>query len=128
MAKIYAIYSTSALYRPMMNSKGYCIALAKRDYLRPGLYAGPLFRKHKLPSCEVSLRLGQQDCNLYRKDMLSIQVLVKAVVVSRAILKKQRCGPLLACVVTSSDEVGMILWVLDLDSQSLVPTICDRGQ
>ena len=82
MAKIHAINSASTLYRPMVDRKGDCITLAKRDYLRSGLHSGPLFGEHKLASCEVSLGLGQENCNLDWKDMFSVDVLVKTVVVS----------------------------------------------
>ena len=82
MAKIHAIYSASTLHGPMVNCKSYCITLAKWDYLRPGLHPGPLFGEHKLSSSEVSLGLGQENCNLDWKDMFSVDVLVKTVVVS----------------------------------------------
>jgi hypothetical protein len=82
-----------------------------------------LLRQHKLPSGEIPLRLRKQDGYLYGKDVLSVKILVKTVVVAGAVLKKQRSGPLLARIMASPNKIRVALRIAHLDLHGLVPAI-----
>ena len=56
------------------------------------MHAGPLLREHEFAAGEISLRLGKQDRDLDRKDVLSVKILMQAVIVARAVLQEQRGG------------------------------------
>jgi hypothetical protein len=86
VTKVDTIGSPRALYGPVVNREGHGVTLVKRNDLRSRLHTGPLLREHEFSSGEISLRLGKQDRYLNRKDMLSIEVLVEAVVVAGTLL------------------------------------------
>ena len=79
-----------------MNRKNDAIALLKRHHHRTGLHPGPLLRHNELSAAEIIARLRQQDRELERKDVLSIQVLVQTVIVVHSILQQQGRGTSLA--------------------------------
>jgi hypothetical protein len=74
----------------MMNGECNRVALTQRNYLGPRLHSRSLFGEYELPPLKISPRFGEKECHLYRKDMFAIEVLVQTVIVSRALLQKQR--------------------------------------
>ena len=70
-----------------MHGEDHAIALAQRHDFRTRLHARPLFGQHKFAAVEIALRLGKQDRDLQRKDVLAVQVLMQAVVVVNAVLQ-----------------------------------------
>ena len=75
-----------------MHGESDAIPLAQRYYLRSRLHARTLFGEHKFAAGEITFRFRKKECHLDWKDMLSIKILVKAVVISRSILEKERGG------------------------------------
>jgi hypothetical protein len=71
----------------MMHSESNRIALAQWYNLRTRLHPRALFREYEFAALEIALRFRKQECNLDRKDMLSVKVLMKAVIVSRTVLQ-----------------------------------------
>ena len=128
MTKVDAVGSSRALYGPVVNREGHGIALVKRNDLGSRLHTRPLLREHEFAPGEISLWLGKQDGDLNRKDVLSVEVLVEAVVVAGAVLQEQRGGSQLPCVVAPLDEIGVPLWISHLDSHCLVPAIRDWSE
>src|ERR1700679_4056872 len=104
MPQIHSIRAPRTVYSTMMHGECDCIPLMEIDYLRPGLHAGPLLGKNEFSPSEVCGRLRQKDCDLNGKHMLSIEILVKAVVITRPILKKQGSWLFLAGFMASSNE------------------------
>ena len=79
----------------------YGVALAERNHLWPRLHTRPLLGEDELTAREISLRFRQQDCYLYREDVLPVNILVQAVEVTFAVLEEQGRRSRLSCVVTS---------------------------
>ena len=75
---------------PTPDGEDHPVALPKRHDFRPGLHPGPLLGHHELPSGEIAARLGQQNRDLQREHVLTIDVLVKTVVVPGRIAEQQR--------------------------------------
>src|SRR5438477_8202996 len=121
MPHIDPVEAARPFHRTMMNSKGDGVSLAQWHHLRPGLHPGTLFGQHKLTAREVPFRLREEKRHLDRKDVLAIEVLMQAVVVPRAVLKKQRRRTHLSCLVAKPDEVGVSVRVASLDSQGVIP-------
>jgi hypothetical protein len=128
MAKVHAIGSARPLNWTMMDREGHSISLAKGHDFGPGLHAGPLLGQHKLASGEIALRLRKQDSNLYGKNVLSVKVLVKTVVIAGAVLEEQWSRPPLTRIVASPDKVRVSLRVAYLDLHCLVPAIGHGGE
>src|SRR5689334_22482678 len=104
MSHVDAIESARALRRPNMHRKGHAVALAKRHDLSPRLHAWTLFGQHEFATGEIAIRLGQQDRDLQRKDMLAIEILMQAVIIARPILQQQRRRPGLTRLVASLEK------------------------
>jgi hypothetical protein len=128
VTEVDAIGASRALYGPVVNREGHGVTLMKRNDLRSRLHTGPLLREHEFAPGEISPWLGKQNRYLNRKDVLSIEVLVEAVVVAGGVLQEQRGGSRLPCVVASLDEIGVAHWIAHLDSHCLVPAIRDRSE
>jgi hypothetical protein len=71
----------------MVHGEGYAITLAQRYHLRSRLHARTLFGEHKFAAREIPSRFRKKECHLDWKDMLSIKILVKAVVIACLILQ-----------------------------------------
>ncbi len=109
-----------------MYGEGYSITLAQRHYLRPRLHPRTLFGEHKFAAREISSRFRKKECHLYRKHMFSIKILVKAVVIARSILQKERGGTKLPCIMASLHEVRVFLRIANVNSHRKVPLVGDR--
>src|SRR5256886_9017878 len=126
VTKIHAIHSASACHRAMMHGEDYRVSLAKRHDLGPRLHAGPLLRNDKLPPGEVLTRLRQQDRHLQRKDTLSVEILVQAVVVTGPVLKQQRGGTGLAGRAAAGHKFLMRHGKASRHAQLFVPAVGER--
>ena len=110
----------------MVNGKCYTVSLTKWNYLRTRLHTRPLFGEDKLTSQKVSRWLRQEKGNLYGEDVLSVQVLMQAVIISLTVLQKQGCRTKLSSLVAPLDEVGVLLGIPCFDTHGEIPTIGDR--
>ena len=86
VTQVDAIEAARALYRSMMHREDHAVALAERHNLDARLHAGSLFREYEFATGEVSSRCREQKRDLQREDMLAIEILMQAVVVTLAIL------------------------------------------
>ena len=77
---------------------------------------------------EVRAGIGQQNRQLEREGVLTVEVLMQAVVVVDSVLKEKRRRPYLTCTVTTLDEVGMLFRIAHIDSHRFIPTIGDGDQ
>ena len=123
MSQIDAIGATRALHGPLVNCEGHCIALAEWNDLRSRLHARALLREYEFAASKVPLRLGEEDRHLNGKNMLPVEILMEAVVVTGAVLEEQRSRPQLARIVTSPHEVRMLLWIADLNPHCFIPSV-----
>ena len=96
VAQLRAVVAPLALHRTAVDREDDGIALAQRHDRGARLHARALLGQHEFATAEVDPRLRQQHRHLQRKDMLSVQVLVQAVVVASAVLQQQRRGSALA--------------------------------
>jgi len=99
-----------------------------RHHFRPGLHSGTLFGQHKFTACEIASWFGEEERNLNWKYMFAIQILMQAVVVPRAILKKQRSWAHLSGFVATVDEVCVFARVTGGDSHGMIPLVPNRRQ
>src|SRR5260370_615985 len=60
--------------------------------------------------------------------MLAIEVLVQAVVIVGTVLEQKRCRSELARLVAPLDEVCMLLWIANINTHRLVPSIGNRNK
>src|ERR1051325_8531481 len=88
-----AIGAAGALHRAMMHRKDHRVAAAERHHRSARLHPWPLLGDHELAADKILTGLRQQECDLQRKYMLAIEVLVQAVVVARHIFEQQRGRP-----------------------------------
>ena len=109
----------------------YGVALAERNHLWPRLHTRPLLGEDELTAREISLRFRQQDCYLYREDVLPVNILVQAVEVTFAVLKEQWRGSCLSCIMASLQKLFVSVRISDFNFHSRVPAIrnrCERGK
>jgi hypothetical protein len=107
----------------MMHREGYAITLAQWYDFRSRLHARTLFSEHKFAAREISARFRKKECHLDWKDMLSIKILVKAVVITRPIMQKQWGGAMLPRIVASLYEVVMFLRITNVNPHGEVPLV-----
>ena len=108
VTQVHAIRTARTLHRPVVNRENNAVALTKRHDHRPALHARALLRHDELTAGEVRAGVGQQNSQLEREDMLTVEVLVQAVVVVDSILKEKRRRPHLTGIVATLDEVGVL--------------------
>jgi hypothetical protein len=87
MPEIHAIHTSSTLHRTIVNGEHYTIAPTKWYHLGPGLHSRALLRHDELATIEVPTGLREEDRQLQREDMFSIEVLVQAVVIACTVLQ-----------------------------------------
>src|SRR5580704_17083629 len=104
MAQIDAISPARPLHRPLAHGKDDAVALRKRRDLRALLHARALLGQHEFAAGEVMARLGEQDRELQRKEMLAVHVLVQAMVVAGAVAQEQRRRSLLTRLMAAREE------------------------
>src|SRR5437868_10066901 len=101
MTEIYSINAARTLDRPVVHREDNAVSLAQRHHLRTRLHARPLLGHHELASMEVASWFREKNRQLQREDVLSIQILMKTVVISRSILQQQRSRFALPSLVTA---------------------------
>lgn len=115
----------------MTHCERYCVALAERNHFWPRLHTRPLLGEDELTAREIPLRFRQEDCYLYRENVLPVKILVQAVEVTFAVLEKQWRRPPLPCVVASLQKLFVPMRISDFNFHSRVPAIrnrCERGE
>ena len=120
-----AIETARSLDGAVVNGKGHGVSLTKRNDFRPRLHAGTLLGEHELSARKILAGLGKQDRHLDWENVLAVEILVQAIVVSLGILKQQRRGLPLAGMVTSLEEVGEFLRIAGIDGQRGIPAVRD---
>ena len=108
VAHVDAVDAARALHRPVMHRKDHAFALAQRHDLHARLHARPLLGQHELAAGEVASRIGQQDRELQREDVLAVKILVQAVVIAFAVLQQQRRRFGLSRLVAAREKGGVI--------------------
>src|SRR5215469_13796765 len=104
------------------------IALLQRDNDGARLHARALLGHDEFAAGELAARFGEQDGELKREGMLSIEILVQTVVIARDVLEEQRGRLRLAGVVATVEEFGEIGGELSLDTHLTIPLIRDRSK
>jgi len=89
------------------------------------LHPRTLFREHKFAAGEVPFRFGEKEGHLDGKDVLSIKILVKAVVIAFAILQKQGSGTKLACIMASLHEIKVFAGITNIYAHGEIPLVGD---
>ncbi|GBQ90800.1 hypothetical protein AA23498_0982 [Acetobacter nitrogenifigens DSM 23921 = NBRC 105050] len=84
-----AIISFGAPLRTGVNREQNTIAFSKRNDRRPRLHTGPLFGQDELATGEIRTRFRKKDRNLKRKNMIAIEILMQAIVISLPIFQKK---------------------------------------
>jgi hypothetical protein len=87
MSKVDAICTASTLHRALGDSEHNAIALTEGHNHRSRLHAGPLLGHYEFSTGKVSIGLRQKDGKLERKNMLTVEILMKAVVITGLILQ-----------------------------------------
>jgi hypothetical protein len=126
--EIDAIHATVTLHRAIVNCEHNAISLSKRHHYWPRLHTRPLLGHHEFAAREVFVGFRQQNGELERENMLAIEVLVQAVVIVGAVLEQKRCRSSLTGLVASPDEVCMFIWIANINTHRLVPSIGDRNK
>jgi hypothetical protein len=65
------------LHGPIVDGEDHAVAAAERHDLGAGLHPGPLLDQDEFTAGEVTSRLGEQNCDLQREDVLAVQILVE---------------------------------------------------
>jgi hypothetical protein len=112
----------------MMNGKGHSVSAPQGHDFRSGLHPRTLLGQHELPTGKFFSRLGQQDCHLYGKYVLAIQILMQAVIVGFAVLQEQRRGLILSGGVTSVEELLVPFGIAHVDFHGFIPAIGNDGK
>src|SRR5689334_11257566 len=123
VSHVNAISPARCANRPMVNGKRHGIALPKRNHRGPRLHPWTLLCQHELAALEIMVGLRQQDRNLEGEDVLPVEVLMQAVVVTRDVSQEKRRRACLSGIVTALQEGPMAARVPDLDTHGLVPPI-----
>jgi hypothetical protein len=108
MAESDAIEASPTLNWTVMNGKRDGISLTPRNHLGSRRHAGTLFCEHEFTARKIFGWFREENGDLYRKDVLAVEVLVKAVVVTRFILEEQPSWPDLSRFVTTLNEAGVV--------------------
>ena len=112
----------------MTHRERYCVALAERNHFWPRLHSRPLLGEDELTAREIPLRFRQQDCYLYRENVLPVNILVQAVEVTFAVLKEQWRRSRLPRVVASLQKLLVSVRISDFNFHSRVPAIRNRRE
>jgi len=131
VAKVDAIGPARPLDRPMTHRERHRITLAERNHFWPRLHSRPLLGEDELTAREIPLGFRQEDCYLYREDVLPVNILVQAVEVTFAALKEQWRRSRLSCIMASLQKLFVFVRISDFNFHSRVPAIrngCESGE
>src|SRR5262245_24948058 len=96
MPEIHPVCAARSANRTVMDGEYHGIALTQRNHHRAGLHARPLLGQYEFAPGEIAPGLGQQDRELQRKYVLSVEILMQAVIVLGAVLEHEWGRPYLA--------------------------------
>src|SRR5258708_36682472 len=109
VSHLHAIAAARALHGSIVHREDDAASLVQRHDDGPRLPAGPLFREHEFPAREILCRLREQEGDLQREYVLSVEILMQAVVIAFSILQQERRRPGLAGPMTRVLEFRMIV-------------------
>src|SRR5262245_16561813 len=107
----------------MMNGEHNAVALTKRHNHRPRLHAWTLLGQHAFSASEILIRLRQKNRELQRENVFAVKILMQAVVIADAVLKKQRRWFGLSGTVTDFDVLVVRFRKSVRDSHRGVPAV-----
>lgn len=128
VAHVNPIDSTGSLHGTGVNCERYSIALLERYNLYARLHTWTLFGQHKLAAGKIVVRRGEQDGDLNRENMLSVEILMKAVVIAFAVLEEQRRRPMLSCVMAALNEFSVSFGIAHVDVHCRIPAVGYRRE
>ncbi len=128
MAQIDAISPPRSLHRPLAHRKDHAVTLAERRDLGARLHARPLLGQHEFAAGEILARLGEQDRDLQRKEMLAVHVLMQAIVVARTVAQEKRRRTFLTRLMAAREEGFVVGRIADGNPHRLVPSVRDRRE
>src|ERR1700724_3331059 len=123
VAHVDPIGATGAAYRTMVDRKDHSLALRERHDLRTRLHARPLLGQHEVSAGEVGIRAREQKRDLQRKDMLSVEILMQAVVVALTVLQEERRRLGLSGVVAAVQKRLVAIRIAHRHAHRLIPTV-----
>jgi len=129
--KVDAIGSPRSLNRPITYRERHRVALAERNHFWPRLHSRPLLGEDELTTREIPLGFRQEDCYLYRENVLPVNILVQAVEVTFAVLKEQWRRSRLSRIVASLQKLLVPMRISDFNFHGRVPAIrnrCESGE
>src|SRR4030095_5617101 len=86
MPEIHPVCAAAPAHWTVMDGENDGGARSQRHHYGAGLHAWPLLGQHEFTSSEIAPGLGEQDRKLQRKHMLTIEILMQAIIVVRAIV------------------------------------------
>ena len=107
MPMIDPVDATCTLDRAGVHGKYHGVSLAQAHHFRPRLHAGPLLGHDELATREIQAGLRKKDGNLQGKDVLAVEVLMQAIVVSLSVTEQERRRTYLPCRMAAPDEIRM---------------------
>jgi hypothetical protein len=123
VTEVHTVVALRPTHGPVVNGERYGVTLPKRYDLHATLHPRPLFGQDQLATCEIDVRLRQQDGNLDREGEIAVEILVEAVEVTRDVPQQQRCRTNLTRSVTSRKERCVIVGIALVDPHSPVPVV-----
>ena len=76
MAQVDTVWPARSLHRPVTDREDHAVSLLQSDDLCAGLHSRSLFRQDELPAGEFLTWNREQEGDLQRKDMFSVNILV----------------------------------------------------
>ena len=87
MAQVDPVVTAGSSDRTSVHGENDTVALIERYHLDPRLHPRSLFGQHKFTALEIFGRLGEEDRDLQRENVLTVQVLVQTIVVAGTVLQ-----------------------------------------
>jgi hypothetical protein len=128
MPQIHLVNPASSLHRSVMDGKHHSVALSERHDFSSRLHSRALLGDDELAAGEIASRVRQQDGELQRKDVLAVEVLVKAVVIAGTVTQEEGRGASLASRMAAFDEIAMLIRKPDIGSHRDIPPIRHRNK
>src|SRR5258708_34888986 len=108
MAQIDGIVAARTFHGPVARSKDDRLTLISDDHLRLGLRTGLLLDENKFSAFPIVALLAEQKYHLQWKADVAIEILMKTVVAARLVVKHERRGLSLPCIVARVQTRRMI--------------------
>ncbi len=117
-----------SLHRPVTHRKDHPVPQPERHDVDPRLLARPLLREHELAAREIATRHREQQGDLQREDVLTVDVLMQAVVVALPVSKEERRRPGLTRLMASLEERRKIVRIAGGDAEGSFQRFAMAGQ